>query len=219
MSKRINALVIGAVIAGLSALTVQIVTAHNHPVLFDPAPAAVLEEAPSEVTAWFAGPVRRDPNWSYLQVFDADGNRVDTDETTLSEDRHQMSVGLEADLEPGGYMVTWRNWDDEDGFILGDCYRFYVGQEAADAAIADGNRLFGGQGCESIGVSGRDGTPTPEELTPTPAPDPDAPANGNGASESSDDGDDGVPVWALALGIVGGLVAGGAGMKLIGSRA
>jgi methionine-rich copper-binding protein CopC len=217
VNKRIAALIIVAVAAGLSALTVQIVMAHNHPVLFDPAPAAVLEEAPTEVTAWFVGPVRRDPNWTYIRVFDANGNRVDAGETTLSEDRHQMSVGLESGLPPGSYMVTWRNWDDEDGFILGDCYRFYVGQEAADAAIAEGRRLFGGQGCEAIGVSAREGTPTPEELTPTPEPDSDAPGNGEGAS-ASDDGDDGVPVWTLAVGIIGGLVVGGVGMKLVGPR-
>jgi methionine-rich copper-binding protein CopC len=206
------------VVAGL-ALTVQIVSAHNRPVLFDPAPAAVLDQAPSEVTAWFAGPLRRDANWTYLRVVDADGNRVDTEELTFSEDRRQMTVGLNADLAPGSYMVTWRSWDDDDGFILGDCYRFYVGQEAAEAAIADGTRLFGGEGCETIGVSGREGTPTPEQLTPTPEPDPDAPAAGNGATEPSEDGDDGVPIWVLALGVIGGLVVGGFGMKLAGTRA
>jgi methionine-rich copper-binding protein CopC len=222
VNKRITALALGAVVLGLSVLTVQLVSAHNRPVLFDPAPAAVLDEAPAEVTAWFAGPLRRDANWTYLRVVDADGNRVDTDELTFSEDRRQMTVGLNAGLAPGSYMVTWRSWDDDDGFILGDCYRFYVGQEAADAAIADGTRLFGGEGCETIGVSGREGTPTPEELTPTPAPDPDAPAptpNGDGTTESSDDGDDGVPVWALAVGVIGGLVVGGVGMRLVGSRA
>jgi methionine-rich copper-binding protein CopC len=218
VNKRISALILGAVVAGL-ALTVQIVSAHNRPVLFDPAPAAVLDQAPSEVTAWFAGPLRRDANWTYLRVVDADGNRVDTEELTFSEDRRQMTVGLNADLAPGSYMVTWRSWDDDDGFILGDCYRFYVGQEAAEAAIADGTRLFGGEGCETIGVSGREGTPTPEQLTPTPEPDPDAPAAGNGATEPADDGDDGVPIWVLALGVIGGLVVGGFGMKLAGTRA
>ena len=221
MNKRISALVLGAVVAGLSVLTVQLVSAHNRPVFFDPAPAAVLEDAPTEVTAWFTGPLRRDPNWTYLRVTDAEGNRVDTDEITLSEDRQQMTVGLEAGLEPGSYMVTWRSWDDEDGFILGDCYRFYVGQEAAEAAIADGTRLFGGQGCETIGVSAREGTPSPEQLTPTPAPDPDAPATGAGGEQrsgSEDDDSDGVPVWTLAVGVIGGLVLGGVGGRLMGTR-
>ena len=222
MNKRIVLLAFGVVAAGLSLLTVQLVSAHNHPVLFDPAPAAVLEEAPAEVTAWFAGPVRRDSNWTYLRVFDADGNRVDTDEVTISEDRRQMSVGLQPDLPPGGYMVTWRNWDDEDGFILGDCYKFYVGQEAADAALADGVRLFGGAACEGIGVSAREGTPTPAQLTPTPPPDPDAPAGGTGATSSpdddNDDGDGGVPIWSLAAGVIAGAVVGGAGVRLLGPR-
>jgi methionine-rich copper-binding protein CopC len=227
MNKRITALVIGAVVAGLTLLTVQLVSAHNHPVLFDPAPAAVLEEAPAEVTAWFAGPVRRDANWTYLQVVDADGNRVDTGELNISEDRRQMSIALEADLGPGVYMVTWRNWDDDDGFIMGDCYRFYVGQEAADTAISEGNRLFGGEGCEDIGISAREGTPTPEELTPTVES---GHGEGTGATgstggtgeqpEASDDDDsDGVPVWTLALAAIGGLVIGGVGMKLAGPRA
>jgi methionine-rich copper-binding protein CopC len=194
--------------------------AHDRPVLFDPAPAAVLDTAPTEITGWFAGPLRADPNWNYLQVFDANGNRVDTGDLTFSDDRRQMTVGLQANLSPGGYMVTWRSWDDEDGFILGDCYRFYVGQAAADAAIADGTRLFGGKDCQSIEVSAKQGTPTPEQLTPTPAPDPDAPVGSTGANGSSDDGDSGgVPVWGLALGVIGGLVVGGVGMKLAGPRA
>jgi methionine-rich copper-binding protein CopC len=213
MKKWVRVLIFGAAVAGLSALMVQTVFAHNHPVRFDPAPGEVLEAAPSEVTVWFVGPVRRDENWTYLRVVDGDGNRVDTGEVALSDDRRQMTVALEPDLEPGVYRVTWRNWDDEDGFILGDCYRFYVGQEAADAAITEGVRLFGGQGCESIGVSGRDGTPTPAQLTPTPAPDPDAPAD-----TDSDDGSDGVPAWTLAVGVIGGLVVGGAGVKYLGSR-
>jgi len=131
-----------------------------------------------------------------------------------------MTVGLQPGLEPGMYMVTYRIWDDNDGHILGDCYKFYIGQEAADAAVADNIRLFGGEGCERIDVSGRDGTPTPEELTPTPQP---SPGEGNGGAVSGEDGDDddggGVPVWALALGIVGGIVVGGLGMKLVGTRA
>jgi methionine-rich copper-binding protein CopC len=198
----------------------SIADAHNRPVLFNPAPAAVLDAAPAEITGWFAGPLRANPNWTYLHVFDANGNRVDTGDLTFSDDRRQMSVGLNSDLGPGGYMVTWRSWDDEDGFILGDCYRFYVGQEAADAAIADGTRLFGGQDCEAIEVSAKQGTPTPEQLTPTPEPETEAPSGGTGASGSSDDGDSsGVPVWGLALGIIGGLFVGGVGMKVMGPRA
>lgn len=218
MRKLILLSLLGAVTAFAS---VTLVSAHNRPVFFDPAPSAVLDEAPTEVTAWFAGPVRRDPNWTFLQVVDADRNRVDTGEVEISEDRRQMKIALQADLPPGAYMVTWRNWDDDDGFILGDCYRFYVGQEAADAAIADGTRLFGGEGCEAINVSGRDGTPTPAQLTPTPAPDPDSPAGATGGQQpggEDDDDSDGIPAWTLAIAAIGGLVVGGVGVKLLSPR-
>jgi methionine-rich copper-binding protein CopC len=212
-----------------SLLAIQTVFAHSRPIRFEPAPGAVLTAAPAQVTAWFTAELRRDPNWTFLHVTDAQGNRVDAGETQLSADRRQLTVALRAGLAPGRYVVAWRGFDDEDGAIFGDCYAFYVGQAAADQAIVDKQRLDGGANsvCARIEVEALDGTPpaggTPQATTEpgqdghteeTPVPEP----NGAGGASGEDDSD-GVPIWTVVLGVVAGVVAGGVGGRLIGPRA
>ena len=212
--------VAGALLAA-AVLTVSGVVAHSRPIRFDPAPGAVLGTAPSQVTGWFTADLRRDQNWTFLRVTDAQGNRVDAGETELSANRRQMSVSLRPNLPAGRYLVTWRTYDDVDGAIFGDCYTFFVGQQAADAALADNLRLDGGRDCQRIDVSARDGTPVPGQ-TPAPATAPAAEghSDGSGANPgaSQGDGGDGLPVWSLIAGIIGGVIAGGIGGRVLGSN-
>lgn len=214
-------LLFGAVLVAAAFLVLATLqaSAHSRPVRFDPAPGAILETAPASVTGWFTAELRRDPNWTFIHVTDAQGNRVDTGDATLSADRLQMRVDLRPGLPPGRYLVTWRTFDDADGTIFGDCYVFFVGREAADAAIAAKARLDGGRDCQRIDVSAREGTPvaggTPQAT---------APAGGEHADEAepdsqpADGGDEGVPVWGLVAGVVVGLVLGGIGGGLVARR-
>src|SRR6187397_2439712 len=78
--------------------------AHSRPLRFDPAPGAILQAAPASVTGFFSSDIRRDPNWSFIQVTDAQGQRVDTGETALSTDRLQMTATLKSGLGPGAYL-------------------------------------------------------------------------------------------------------------------
>lgn len=207
--RRITALfaALGLVAAGV--LGTQLASAHSRPVRFDPAAGAVLSTAPAQVTGWFTSELRNDPNWNHLRVTDQTGARVDTGTVALSADRYQMTVQLNSGLGPGRYTVAWRTWDDADGEIFGDCYVFYVGQEAADKAIADKFRLDAGSSCERIEVSARDGTPVPSALTPV--------AEGghtdDGAHTEGEGGSDGLPAWALIAGV--GI---GAAVGLVGGR-
>jgi methionine-rich copper-binding protein CopC len=201
--------------AGILALTSGIVFAHSRPVRFDPPPGAVLQSAPSQVTGWFTADIRRDPNWSFIQVTDAQGNRVDAGEVQLSANRRQMSVALKPGLGEGRYLVTWRTYDDGDGAIFGDCYAFFVGQAAADASIAANTRLDGGGACQRIDVSAKNGTPVPG-VTATAAPaTSDSDTHDTGGAESGGGGSD-VPVWGLIIGIAGGLVVGAVGGRVVG---
>ena len=59
------------------------VFAHSRPLRFDPAPGAVLQAAPASITGYFTSDIRRDPNWSFIHVEDAQGQRVDTGDTCL----------------------------------------------------------------------------------------------------------------------------------------
>ncbi len=219
MKRPILAAVAATLIAGgILAATSGAVFAHSRPVRLDPAPGAVLAAAPAQVQGWFTVPIRRDANWSFIQVTDAQGARVDTGEVQLSADRLQMSIALKAGLGAGRYLVTWRTFDDGDGAIFGDCYAFFVGQAAADAAIAAKTRLDGGGACARIDVSARNGTPVPG-VTPTAAAGT-APADDHDedAQASSDDGDDSgeIPIWGLVLGVAGGLAVGLVGGRVVG---
>jgi methionine-rich copper-binding protein CopC len=195
-------------VAGAVATTQ--VFAHSRPLRFDPPPGAVLQSAPLQVQGWFTSDVRRDPNWSFIQVTDAQGQRVDTGETALSSDRLQMTAALKPSLAPGAYMVTWRTWDDGDAEIFGDCYVFFVGQASADAAVTAKTRLDGGSRCQRIELSAKDGTPTPQKVSAVATQIAGGSAGDHPHDESSGTG-------KLLIGLVIGIVA-GSGLGLLGGR-
>lgn len=198
------------ILAAVGAITVLAVMAvgalaHSRPIRFDPAPGAVLSAAPAQITGWFTSDLRRDPNWTFIHVTNAAGERVDTGDAVLSADRREITVDLQSGLPDGRYLVTWRNYDDADGHILGDCYVFYVGQAAADAGLVDKTRIDGGGDCERADISAREATPAPGASlveTETPA------SSADGDSSGSD-----VPLWLLVIGVAGGVAVG-----LVGSR-
>ena len=201
-------------VAGVFALaTAQLAFAHSRPIRFEPAPGSVLAAAPAEVKAWFTSEIRRDANWSFLHVTDAQGQRVDNGETAVGTDRLSMSVPLKTGLGPGQYKVTWRTLDDADGEIFGDCYTFFVGQAAADAAVTAKTRLDAGSSCERIEVSTRNGTPVPG-TTPTPVGETE-----DEHTEGSDSGSDGLPLWTLVIGVGAGIVVGMVGGRALGGKA
>ena len=216
------------VAAAVVVLTVQVASAHSRPIRFDPPPGTVLNSAPTKIDGWFTADLRRDPAWNYIHVSDTQGNRVDAGEPVLSADRRQMTVSLRPDLPNGRYVVNWRTFDDGDGAIFGDCYTFFVGQQAADAAFTDKARLDGGGTCQRIDVSARNGTPVAAG-TPTAAGTPVAGGTTVTAGHDEDDDEmagaspdsdsDGIPVWGLVAGVVVGVVAGGIGGRFLGSKA
>jgi methionine-rich copper-binding protein CopC len=210
---------LGAVAIAALLVGAGVVGAHSRPVRLDPAPGAVLQSAPAQVQGWFTADLRRDPNWTFIHVTDAQGNRVDTGETALSDNRRQMTATLRSGLGPGRYIVSWRTFDEVDGAIFGDCYVFFVGQAAADQALADNVRLDAGRDCQRIDVSAREGTPV---AGGTPATSPTAPAGdqpaggGDNGDGGEDDDDGGLPLWSLIAGIAGGLVVGAVGGRVLG---
>lgn len=210
-------------LALVAALTAPSAFAHSRPVRFDPAPGAVLTAAPDKVTGWFTADIRRDPNWSFLHVTDAQGNRVDAGEATLTSDRLQMSVNLKPRLAAGRYLVSWRTWDDADGAIFGDCYAFFVGQAAADAAASAKTRLDGGRDCQRIDVSARDGTPTaggtPQATSAAAATGDDENVDDEPGAVAAEGGGNKLDWWLVVPGIVGGLAVGLVGARMISGKA
>ena len=204
---------VATAVLGFGALAVG-VSAHSRPVRFDPSPGAVLTAAPAEISGWYTDDIRLDPNWSYIHVTDSQGNRVDTGDTKLSTDRRQETVALKSGLADGMYTVEWRTLDDTDGAVLGDCYNFFVGQAAADAASKNQTTLFGGDKCNAIDLETGGTTPTPSEVATATAPAPEGGASSSSSSSSSS----GVPVWSLIVGVIAGVAVGGVGGRFVGGK-
>lgn len=147
---RAKLLILLAAFAAFGSLSLAVVAeAHSRPVRFDPAPGAVLDAAPSEVTGWFTSDIRRAEE-SFIQVLDEGGANVAAGEVQLSDDRRQMSVALGSGVGEGRYIVYWSTFDDADGEVFSGCYAFFVGQTAADEAVASGEALDGGADCPAM---------------------------------------------------------------------
>ncbi len=212
--RKLALVLVGSATAAL-LLATQIAFAHSRPIRFDPAPGAVLTTAPAQVSGWFTSDLRKDPNWNFLKVTDAQGASVTTGDVQVSTDRRQMTVALKSGLAAGLYTVTWRSWDDADGEIFGDCYNFFVGQAAADAAVSNQTRLDAGSSCQRLEIDGSKATPTAAEVATTVAT-----ANtdtGDSGGDSGGGGSNGVSAWFILAGIAVGMVLGFGGSRVIGS--
>lgn len=114
------------------------VLAHASLVRAEPAPGALVLEAPQRVTLWFAEPV--EPKFGDIRVLDSDGSRVDKGDSAIyGVDTRAMSVSLQP-LGRGVYTVAWRNVSALDGHALRDTFTFAVGQMAPPMASTAGER-------------------------------------------------------------------------------
>ena len=217
LRKLANAAVVALLVLVAGGVAAPQVFAHSRPLRFDPAPGAVLQSAPASVTGHFSSDIRRDLNWSFMQVQDAQGQRVDTGETALAPHRLQMTATLKSGLGPGAYLVTWRTWDDGDAEIFGDCFVFYVGQAAADAGVTAKARLDGGSKCQRIELSAKDGTPTPQKVAAVATQIAGGSAGDDHAHEESSG--TGTLILGLIIGIMGGTTLGLLGGRLVTKRA
>lgn len=148
------AIAVAAVLLAIAAYTVVI--AHSEPVLFQPAPGEVLGEPPQRVDAWFTQEMRRSGDQTALAVYPlmpdgALGEAVNGDTIIDDSDRRHMYTQLSGDLTAGQYVVAWSALSDEDDHAESDCYRFFVGQEAADAAVQAEARLDAAEECAILG--------------------------------------------------------------------
>ncbi len=143
----------------LALAVVAVALAHAAPERFQPSPGQVLDSAPARVDGWFTQDIRRQADQSFLRVYrvqpdGALGDRVDAGETTIDDDdRRHMFVQLSPDIGPGEYAVAWQTLSDEDDEADGACYRFFVGQAAADAAHQARSRLDVAGKCPTAAVA------------------------------------------------------------------
>lgn len=79
--------------------------AHTHLDASEPAKDAVLSSAPAKVKLSFSG--RIEPDFSRIEVTDAQGKQVDKGNSTASSNRRELEVDLAEGLAPGTYQVNW----------------------------------------------------------------------------------------------------------------
>lgn len=136
------------VVGGLVALTGP-ASAHATLVETVPADTATVDRPPEAVVLRFNEPVEVPSDG--IRVYDADAARVDAG-ALESSDPNEVGVTLPADLDDGGYVVTYRVVS-ADSHPVNGTFAFTVGEGEAvdDAVIAD---LFGGAGSAWTGVVG-----------------------------------------------------------------
>lgn len=96
--------------------------AHVHLDRSEPAKDAVVSESPTVVKLWFSG--RIEPDFSTIEVTNAEGERVDSGSTTAGSNRRTIETTL-GELVPGEYLVNWSVIARDGHRIRGD-YRFTV---------------------------------------------------------------------------------------------
>lgn len=107
----------------------NIVSAHAAFVRSEPAPNSVLADPPDTITIWFTETV--DPRLSMIDVLDAAGKRVNTEEASvLTGDTKALMVRLPR-LPDGTYTVSWRNISSVDGDPSSGSFVFSIGLSPA----------------------------------------------------------------------------------------
>lgn len=93
----------------------------------DPEANAILSLAPAEVRIWFTEPLEE--IYSAAELYDANGNRIETEPYTFGEDDHLLSLPLPADLPNGTYTIAWRNISAFDGHPNEGLLTFTIGTQ------------------------------------------------------------------------------------------
>jgi len=107
--------------------------AHAGYVRSNPAADARLVRPPSEVRVAFSEPP--EPRGSLLEVFDAQGRKVDRGDTAPSDETNGLIVSL-GEIGDGGYTVAWTALSAVDGHTTRGSFAFAVG-DAPLPEIAD----------------------------------------------------------------------------------
>jgi copper transport protein len=111
------------------------VAAHGQLDSSSPAPSAVLETAPSEISLDFNEPVT--PVARSIEIYNQDGQRIVLGEALLSPDDPSVLIaGDVPDIPDGLYVVAWRAVSN-DGHAIEGAYSFQIGASAPIVATSD----------------------------------------------------------------------------------
>lgn len=131
---------VGAILAvflGWAALSAQ---AYAVPVQSSPGDGSVVRHSPAYVSITFNAAL--DPFASQIEVFDADGNKVDRSDCGIDvadPSRKTMISTLKPDLEPGVYRVRWttvtNDGQPDDSYVVQGQFEFTIAPSVAQIAL------------------------------------------------------------------------------------
>jgi copper transport protein len=90
-----------------------------------PEPNAVLQQPPAQVTLWFSERIA--PAFSAIQVFDAQGQRVDRNDNAVDQEEATAVTVTLPSVPQGLYTVAWKNVSMVDGHRVRGAFVFAVG--------------------------------------------------------------------------------------------
>lgn len=166
-----------------------------------PVDGAVVTESPARVDVWFSQEMARREGLPTMVVVNESGDTIADQAVLDDDDRTHMYIEMPPELPDGRYTVIWHNLSDVDGDEAQGAFHFVIDRAATPTPAGPTfiDSIVGGS-ITPIAIE-----PQPTE-TPTPSP---------AAAPASRGGGNGVPIWALVLGIVSGTaVGGGIGLAL-----
>jgi len=90
--------------------------AHARFLRSEPGSGAVVSREPNRVDIWFTQDLFRRQGENWIRIISPSGVEVQSGEADIDDDdRRHLWVELMSPLEPGEYMVEWRNLSAEDG--------------------------------------------------------------------------------------------------------
>jgi len=142
------------------------------------------------VDVYFSQEMTRSGGLPSLVVVNDVGDQVDLGAKLDDNDRKHIYADLAPALPPGRYTVIWHTLSDEDAEEAQGAFHFYVGTGPSGASPA---------------APAATAAPVTRATAAAPAP------TAGPALAPEKGADSGLPIWALFIGVAGGLLAGGAG--------
>jgi copper transport protein len=117
------AILLGLIAIGL--ISADRVYAHAYLDRSSPEANEIVSEQPERVEMWFTEPL--EPQFSSAVLYDASGELIDTETSSVLSDPYRMNLPLSPDLPNGTYTVQWRNISAADGHPQSGFFAFTIG--------------------------------------------------------------------------------------------
>jgi copper transport protein len=119
-------LILFGLVATFPLWLAQSIYAHANLLRAVPEPNAAMQQSPARVTLWFSERIA--PDFSTIQVLDAQGRRMDNDDSVVDQ---EDATALVVTLQPvphGLFTVAWKNVSMVDGHRVRGSFVFAVGE-------------------------------------------------------------------------------------------